>query len=220
MKDRVRRGRAGGARARRRQVSASKGQTPARPGIYGPKDHSAWGWPKDPRYRRDDAWANELPLHPDLLPHCVLVVAEGLDVECLEHWGHEWQDLLEVYPVGVLCTPMRMVALWWVDLHHCRDVLPSLPDPIQVAAQASNHSTAPILGALTTPLHPNHLLHRTGNQPEGRRTMQPGRGSQVHSIRQVARGWHRVLCSECIWGCQVVEGWPPFAVWWRRLGVW
>ena len=135
LKDRVRRGRAGGARARRRQVSASKGQTPAKPGIYGPKDHSAWGWPKDPRYRRDDAWANELPLHPDLLPHCVLVVAEGLDVECLEHWGHEWQDLLEVYPVGVLCTPMWMVALWWVDLHHCRDVLPSLPDPIQVAAQ-------------------------------------------------------------------------------------
>ena len=138
LKDRCRRGRAGGARARRRQVSASKGQTPAKAGVYGPKDHSPWGWPKDPRYRRDDAWANELPLHPALLERCVLVVAE--DLECSGQWDGEWQDLLNIWPVGVLCTPMRVVVLWWIDLHHCRDVLPSLPGPAQVEAQASNHS--------------------------------------------------------------------------------
>jgi len=149
LKDRTRRGRAGGARARRRRVSARKGQTPAKPGVYGPKDHSAWGCPKDPRYRRDDAWTNELPLHTALLERCVLVVAE--DLECSGgDWDGDWQDLLEIYPVGVLCTPMRVVVLWWIDLHHCRDVLPWLPGPAQVEAQASSQS---IESMLTTAPH-------------------------------------------------------------------
>ena len=52
------RGRSGGARAHRRRASASKGKKAAEPGIYGPKDFSAWGWTQDPRFRRPEAWQN------------------------------------------------------------------------------------------------------------------------------------------------------------------
>ena len=101
------RGCAGGARARRRKASSSKGKRPAQPGIYGPKDFSAWGWPQDPRYRRPGAWQNvELPLSPALLEQCVLIVADNLeDLGCASEAP---PDVLEVSPVGVLCTPLAL----------------------------------------------------------------------------------------------------------------
>ena len=120
------RGCAGGARARRRKASSSKGKRPAQPGIYGPKDFSAWGWPQDPRYRRPGAWQNvELPLSPALLEQCVLIVADSLeDLGCASEAP---PDVLEVSQVGVLCTPTGTEAMWWVDLLRCGELGWQLP---------------------------------------------------------------------------------------------
>ena len=118
------RGCTGGARARRRKASSSKGKKPAQPGIYGPKDFSAWGWPQDPRFKRPEAWENELPLSPLLLDHCVLVISDQPEQP---GWETSPPDLLQISPVGVLCTPTRTEALWWVDLLACQDAGWMLP---------------------------------------------------------------------------------------------
>ena len=116
------RGRSGGARAHRRRISASKGKKAAMPGVYGPRDFSAWGWTQDPRFRRPEAWQNELPLSSTLLEQCVLVVSEKLEQP---EWEASPPDLLKISPVGVLCTPTRTEALWWVTTggrtgHYCK----------------------------------------------------------------------------------------------------
>jgi hypothetical protein len=111
------RGSTGGARAHRRKVSSTKGKRPAQCGVYGPKDFSAWGYTQDPRYQRPGAWQNvELPLAPELLRQCVLVVSDHLEeLEC----ETPPPDLLLLSPVGVLCTPTATEVMWWVDLLRC-----------------------------------------------------------------------------------------------------
>ena len=102
------------------------------PGVYGPRDFSAWGWTQDPRFRRPEAWQNELPLSSTLLEQCVLVVSEKLEQP---EWEASPPDLLKISPVGVLCTPTRTEALWWVDLLACQDAGWALPGWSSQAAQ-------------------------------------------------------------------------------------
>lgn len=131
------RGRAGGSRQRRRRKSATKGKRPASPGIYGPKDFSAWGLLQDPRYVRPDAWANEYPISPPLLQHCVLVVAAPHvdNTQAVASRVLEDEELLSISPVGVLCKPNKEELLWWVRLTDCEyDWFPQVDATAQALA--------------------------------------------------------------------------------------